>query len=166
MVVTIGAGARGKGASGEREVKIILRSILQPVYLHHNVALPEFERNLEQSRDGGYDLKGLEWLAIEVKRQERSNLTAWWEQTLKQCGENQIPLLLHRANHQPWRARLRVPVVITGWDDAVLLTVDMERHDFDYWLQYEAYSRLSQMLKDRKKVEQADAGEEDRFSIY
>ena len=101
MVTAIGAGARGKGASGEREVKIILRSILAPVYLYHNEPLPEFERNLNQSRSGGYDLTGLEWLAIEVKRQERSNLKAWWEQTLKQTGSGQIPLLLHRANNQP-----------------------------------------------------------------
>jgi hypothetical protein len=105
MATTIGAGARGKGAAGEREVKLILRSILAPVYLHHNIELPDIERNLEQSRGGGYDLKGLEWLAIEVKRQERSNLKAWWEQTLAQAKEGQIPLLLHRANNQKWRAR-------------------------------------------------------------
>jgi hypothetical protein len=79
MAATIGAGARGKGAAGEREVKLILRSILAPVYLHHKKELPDIERNLEQSRGGGYDLKGLEWLAIEVKRQERSNLKAWWQ---------------------------------------------------------------------------------------
>lgn len=142
MAATIGAGARGKGASGEREVKIILRSILQPVYLHHTVPLPEFERNLEQSRGGGYDLKGLEWLAIEVKRQERSNLTAWWEQTLKQCGEHQIPFLIHRANHQPWRVRTILPVVIYR-GTTIRVTVDMERPEWTLWLQYEAHARLA-----------------------
>ncbi len=142
MTATVGVGARGKGAAGEREVKIILRSILQPVYLYHNQPLPEFERNLEQSRGGGYDLKGLEWLAIEVKRQERSNLTAWWEQTLKQCGEHQIPFLIHRANHQPWRVRTRLPVVIYR-GTTLLTTVDMERPEWTLWLQYEAFSRLA-----------------------
>ncbi len=149
MAATIGAGARGKGGSGEREVKIILRSILAPVYLHHKEPLPDIERNLEQSRGGGYDLTGLEWLAIEVKRQERSNLAAWWKQTLAQAKENQIPLLLHRANYQPWRARLRVPVVITGWQPPIIFTVDMERADFDFWLAFEAHARLFQLRKDR-----------------
>ncbi len=146
MTATVGVGARGKGASGEREVKIILRSILAPVYLHHNVALPEFERNLEQSRGGGYDLKGLEWLAIEVKRQERSNLTAWWEQTLKQTGEHQIPFLIHRANHQPWRVRTYAPVVIHS-DTVVWFTVDMERPEWSRWLQYEAHARLQEQVE-------------------
>lgn len=142
MAVTIGAGARGKGGSGEREVKIILRSILQPVYLHHGIELPEIERNLEQSRGGGYDLKGLEWLAIEVKRQERSNLNAWWQQTLKQTGSHQIPFLIHRANHQPWRVRTYVPVAINS-GTMVWFTVDMERPEWTLWLQYEAHARLT-----------------------
>ena len=150
MVATVGTGTRGKGASGEREVKIILRSILAPVYLHHKRPLPELERNLEQSRGGGYDIKGLEWLAIEVKRQERSNLNSWWQQTLHQTGTNQIPLLLHRANNQPWRARLVVPVGITGTTDTIGLTVDMERSSFDSWLAWECHQRLQ---RDAEKAE-------------
>ncbi len=149
MVATIGVGARGKGASGEREVKIILRSILAPVYLHHNEPLPEFERNLEQSRGGGYDLKGLEWLAIEVKRQERSNLTAWWEQTCRQTGDHQIPFLIHRANHQPWRVRTIVSVVIAFSTKQLLLTVDMERLQWEQWLQWQCFKRLQ---RDAEKV--------------
>lgn len=150
MVVSIGAGARGKGASGEREVKIILRSILQPVYLYHNQPLPDIERNLEQSRGGGYDLKGLEWLAIEVKRQERSNLKVWWTQTLKQTGEGQIPLLLHRANNQPWRARTILPVVIACSQKELRLTVDMERSEWEQWLQWSCFKRLQ---RDHEKAE-------------
>lgn len=142
MTATVGAGARGKGAAGEREVKIILRSILQQVYLYHTVPLPEFERNLEQSRGGGYDLKGLEWLAIEVKRQERSNLTAWWEQTLRQCGEHQIPFLIHRANHQPWRVRTILSVAIAFSTKQLPLTVDMERDQWEQWLQWQCFKRL------------------------
>ena len=150
MVATIGVGARGKGALGEREVKIILKSILQPVYLHHNEPLPDIERNLEQSRGGGYDLTGLEWLAIEVKRQERSNLKAWWKQTLAQCGEHQIPFLIHRANHQPWRVRTVVPVVIAQTifgsvsTKILSLVVDLERVEWTEWLRWECHKRLEQ----------------------
>ncbi len=159
MAVTIGVGARGKGAAGEREVKIILRSILQPVYLYHNEPLPEFERNLEQSRGGGYDLKGLEWLAIEVKRQEKSNLTAWWEQTLRQAAPGQIPFLIHRANHQPWRARLKVLISIGSTGDLRGLTVDMERPEWTLWLQYEAHHHLVDegMSRARARVEGAES---------
>lgn len=137
-----GAMARGKGASGEREVKLILRSTLAPVYKSLNLPLPDIERNLTQSRGGGYDLVGLTWLALEVKRQERPNLEAWWKQTLRQSAENQIPCLLHRANHQPWRARVLAPVV-TQHIATPPLVIDLERHSFEEWLRFEAWARLT-----------------------
>jgi hypothetical protein len=156
MVASIGAGARGKGGSGEREVKIILRSILAPVYSHHNMELPDIERNLEQSRGGGYDLKGIEWLAIEVKRQERSNLKLWWKQTLEQTGNGQVPFLIHRANHQPWRVRTLMPVGICGGRNVLPLVVDLEREQWSIWLQYEVHARL-EALKAREEVARQDS---------
>src|SRR5699024_4186713 len=65
---------------------------------------PSVERNLMQTAKGGYDLVGVDWLAVEVKRQETLNVNGWWKQTLEQASEGQTPVLLYRKNRQPWRA--------------------------------------------------------------
>lgn len=61
------------------------------------------ERNLEQTRGGGYDLTGLPDYAIEVKRREKLALGPWWQQTLKQAREaKKVPVLAYRQSRQPW----------------------------------------------------------------
>ena len=84
--------AKNKGANAEREVaKLIFEG-----------TGVEVVRNLEQTRGGGYDLVGIDFLAIEVKRQETLCLPAWWRQTLKQAGNDKIPVLVYRQNRKPW----------------------------------------------------------------
>lgn len=88
-----GRGSRNKGANAEREIAEI-------IFYATGVSL---ERNLEQTRSGGYDLVGIDGLAIEVKRQEKLCLPAWWRQTLSQAEkEKLIPILAYRKNRQPW----------------------------------------------------------------
>lgn len=134
----MGKMARQKGARGEREAKQVLIEILAPLYARYQQDPPRIERNLMQNRSGGYDLVGLDWLALEVKRREKVELREWWEQTLRQTQEGQIPLLMWKQNYRPWRFRTRLWAVRTG-----ALTVDLDRENFEMWLRSECSWRLS-----------------------
>lgn len=95
------AAQRNKGAAGERELFRLLARDLGV----------DIKRNLSQTRGGGADSLDLPHIAIEVKRQERLALTAWWRQTVEQAGMR-VPILFYRASRQPWRA-----VVPLRWID-------------------------------------------------
>ncbi len=89
----MGAKQRRKGATGERELAKLLSAELGIEVL----------RNLSQTRDGGYDLKGLN-ISLEVKRQETEELQRWWNQTVIQAKESgKIPVLAYRRSRQKWR---------------------------------------------------------------
>lgn len=124
--------ARSKGQRGEREAIKVLQPIVDSV-LGEGVA--ELERNLDQWRSGGFDIHGLEWMALEVKRQESKNLDSWWRQTVKQAGEDRVPVLMWRQNNNPWRFRVRTNVVTGGWSIGPL-DVDMERGPFEVWFRH------------------------------
>lgn len=106
-----GNQSRNKGQNGEREIVRLLCPIVHEIYKKYTtLEIPNLERNQNQSNKGGYDIVGLNWLALEVKRQETENLTAWWQQTKKQAKANQTPVLIYRRNNQPWRAIIEVQV--------------------------------------------------------
>lgn len=88
------ASQRRKGATAERELARLLSPLLGE----------EITRNLAQSRDGGADLLGVGPFALEVKRQERLTLPAWWRQACEQAERaGLIPALAYRQSRQPWR---------------------------------------------------------------
>lgn len=97
----MGAMQKRKGAVGEREAIKVLTAWLTPV------ADMTFSRNHSQVASGGYDVLGLDWLAIEVKRHETENLGAWWRQTVANASveTGQLPFLMYRRNRQPWRVK-------------------------------------------------------------
>lgn len=85
--------SRKKGASAERELAKILRE-------KYGI---EIKRNLNQTREGGYDLVGLEGFAIEVKRAEKLLIKKWWEQAVNQSEPGKtLPVLIYRQSRQPW----------------------------------------------------------------
>lgn len=99
--------AKAKGSKGEYDCINLLQPIVDKVYTEAGLTPPTLKRNLEQTRSGGCDLIGLDWLALEVKRQETLNLNAWWAQTMasaKQIGAE--PVLMYRQNNKPWRIRM------------------------------------------------------------
>ena len=117
----MGASQRNKGANGERELAKLLYDRLGI----------ELKRNLEQSRNGGYDLVGLPF-AIEVKRHEELRINEWWEQAVRQTeGLLKAPVLAWRQSRKPWtfRAELRF---ITNEFGPCRLTVDMDIDTFCY----------------------------------
>lgn len=100
----MGKMQRNKGAAGEREVLALLSERLGV----------KLERNLSQTRSGGADCIQLGRIRLEVKRQERLNITAWWKQAEEQSlllvtnvtnnnkRERLIPVLAYRQSRKPW----------------------------------------------------------------
>ena len=87
--------ALNKGKSGEREAA---------KWLHKWLDLDSLpERNLDQTRSGGYDLVGVSPFAVEVKRCETLNRIAWWKQVCRATPDGFIPLVMFRQNRKQWR---------------------------------------------------------------
>lgn len=86
--------SRNKGQRGEREVIKLLQPTVSRVYVEAGFPMPELTRNLSQSREGGFDISGLDWLALEVKYQETENVKGWWEQACRQAGVDHLGMPL------------------------------------------------------------------------
>jgi hypothetical protein len=133
--------SRNKGKAGELEAYKLLNLWAKPICDHLGVEPLNIHRNLNQSKEGGYDLVGADWLAIEVKRQETVNLPAWWRQTIKQCGPQQTPLLMWRLNRGQWSGRTIANVVIG--DHTAPLVVDLRAAELRRWFEWQVYSMCS-----------------------
>lgn len=121
--------AKAKGSKGEYDAINLLQPIVNRVYGEEGLTPPTLKRNLEQTRSGGCDLVGLDWLALEVKRQETLNLNAWWQQTItsaKQIGAE--PVLMYRQNNKPWR--IRMIGLLTPSDESIRVIADISLEAF------------------------------------
>jgi len=88
-----GRMSRNKGQRGEREIIELIR-------MATGITM---KRNLNQVRNGGHDLIGIDGIAIEVKRQEKLAINSWWSQTEKQAKvTNAIPILAYRQSKKKW----------------------------------------------------------------
>jgi hypothetical protein len=105
----VGISSRNKGKNGEYEVRDLLQLIVDEAYITCGKEQPpKVERNsLEQFKNGGVDLVCpiLDFMSIEIKRQENSLLEQWWKQTVNQAKIGTLPVLIHRSNYQPWKVR-------------------------------------------------------------
>lgn len=117
--------ARTKGASGEREFIKILQSVVDNVFGDDSF---ELHRNLDQTRAGGADVEGApppyDFVAIEIKRQERVNTKQWWDQCERQARPGQIPVLAYRQRRQPWLIMTKGRLF--GTDKRCTVTIDLE----------------------------------------
>ncbi|MGL5735653.1 MAG: putative PDDEXK endonuclease [Beijerinckiaceae bacterium] len=119
--------SRTKGQTGEREAAKLLTNWA----IEAGVVL-ELERNLDQTRMGGHDLNGLEeyGLSVEVKRVETPAVATWWGQACRQAQSiDCAPMLMYRANRQPWR--FRVSAFVYPCPD--MLVIDLEAEPFKKW---------------------------------
>jgi hypothetical protein len=101
--------ALNKGKRAEREVISILQPVVTQLYRAAHITPPTLQRNTIQSDDGGCDLVGLDWLALEVKHQETFHLNEWWVQTVTQAyrgGKRRVPVLWYKRNNVQWRVRM------------------------------------------------------------
>lgn len=91
--------SRRKGAVGEREIAKYLRD--------HGFT----EAKRGQQYKGGADspdVTGLTGFHIEVKRVERLELNAAMEQSIKDSGKDEIPIVVHRRNNDYWKVTMRL----------------------------------------------------------
>ena len=86
--------SRSKGKLGELEAAHYLSGLFR---------LPV--RRGQQFRGGADspDVVGLLGLHVEVKRVERLNVDAALEQSARESGTNEVPLVLHRSNRKRWK---------------------------------------------------------------
>lgn len=125
--------SRAKGKSGEREFIHVLKQFL-PEYT------ADLERNLEQTRNGGHDILGLEGWAIEVKRYAKvtqADLRGFWAQACEQARKDMSrPVLAYRLDRQDWRVLVRAfdmdmpsPVMdVDSWELTCEMGVDLFAH--------------------------------------
>jgi hypothetical protein len=109
----MGANARSKGQRGERAVIDLLQGLIDDVFEAHRLDIadrPDLQRNTLQCDRGGNDIAGLDWLAVEVKHQEKNFDRKWWEQCLQQTRKGQIPVLFYKQNRRAWTVRTFVQI--------------------------------------------------------
>lgn len=104
--------SRAKGKSGERELIGELKKLLP------EEMSSELTRNLDQTRDGGHDILGLEGWALEVKRYAQvlpADLDRFWEQAVEQAARNDgsRPALCFREDRRDWKTVIHVSEL--GW---------------------------------------------------
>ena len=133
-----GNKSRNKGQTGEREIIQLLRPIINEVYQKYSsLEIPMLERNQNQSNLGGYDIVGIDWLALEIKRQETLQLNTWWQQTSKQAKQNQTPVLIYRQNNKPWTVMLELEI-----DIGCRVLAQISFADFTKWFKLKLTARL------------------------
>ena len=110
--------SRAKGKSAEREVIGLLQEMIPTLKL---------ERNLDQTRDGGYDIKGLEGWGPEVKRYAQitwGDVDNFWKQTTTQAKDTgRKPVLFMREDRAPWVVVVRLTDIM---DDIVPEVMTLE----------------------------------------
>lgn len=101
--------AKQKGAAGEADILVRLQQIAAKVYIEKGLPPPEPYRGRH-----GIDVRGIPYIAPEVKRHEPMNGAAellpsqidkWWEQAKSQAG-SKLPVLFYRMNRRPWLVRM------------------------------------------------------------
>lgn len=122
--------AQSKGARAERQVIQLLQPVVNEIYSERSLEPPILQRNTLQSDRGGYDITGLDWLALEVKHQEQLLVDKWWEQTVRQAKNNTEPVLFYKQNNVKFRVRLWARIYIHGGSNHQWHVVEMSPEAF------------------------------------
>ena len=97
--------SRAKGARGEVELAHILQSY-------------GYDTHRGQQYHGGPDspdVTGVPGLHIEVKRVERLDLDAAMEQSIRDAGEGEVPVVIHRKSRKLWKVTLLLSDFMEMW---------------------------------------------------
>lgn len=87
-----------KGKVGERELAAELTRLFGE----------QCRRGQQYSGIGGDDVVGLSGVHVECKRVESLNLAAAMSQAILDASDEEIPVVCHRRNRQPWLVTLRL----------------------------------------------------------
>lgn len=146
-----GRAAKSKGYRGEVEVLGILSRIVKEEYERAGlVGAPELQRS-----PCGRDIRGISWIALEVKRREPgknpdgslkeewnpSILEGWWSQTKANTLTGQESVLIYRKNHSPWRVRMFARFNTPR--SAIRAPVDTSLEAFQSWFRISLRERLT-----------------------
>jgi hypothetical protein len=127
----MGKFSQSKGIRGEREVIDLLQPIVDTAYQAAGLEPIKLKRTSSMQADGGgCDVHGLPWLALECKWDESYQVDAWWRQCLQQAQPGQMPALVYKKNHRPWRARLWLYIAFGGSELVADLVADVSIEDF------------------------------------
>lgn len=107
----IGKSSRAKGKRGELEV----------AHQFQSAGFPEARRAQQYSgiAEGTADVIGVPGLHVEVKRVERLNLAAAYEQSARDAltaGDSDIPIVVHRKSREPWMVSMSFNDFLTVWN--------------------------------------------------
>lgn len=126
-----GSFARDKGQRAERAVVHLLQPIIDEEYERAGKESPMLERNQMQSHKGGYDIVGLDWLALEVKHQENLQVNQWWKQCMDQTKDGQESVLIYKQNRTKWRVVMFGMIPVGGdWIDWPRVPVEISVEAF------------------------------------
>lgn len=106
-----------KGKRAERSVKDAFIECMEaveasyPAIAAHSILV---KRNTTQSDRGGADLVGIPGLAIEVKHHAKPALETWWKQCTRQARGKELPVLIWKTDHKPWRVRTWGALYVPG----------------------------------------------------
>lgn len=104
---------RSKGKRAEYAARDLLQDISDEAAEELGVEAIKIDRNLTQTRGGGYDLVGTFSCAIEIKHHENLQLNQWWDQASRQAQtENKTAVLMYRQNNRPWRVQMILTHVV------------------------------------------------------
>lgn len=131
----MGKKSRDKGGRGEREAMSYLQPVVDRVCEEMGRERLVLRRNQDQRwAKKQYDLIGVPWMCLEVKRQEdMSGIEGWWRQTLAACGHRQYPVLMYRPNYQKWKVRMKIHAA--AGDQWSWLTVTIDIDTFLEWFE-------------------------------
>ena len=122
--------SRAKGAQAERELCHMLGELLG------DTLVEPLKRNLEQTRNGGHDILGLEGWALEIKRYKRvkeADIKDFWGQAVEQAKRvGAQPVLAYREDFQSWRVRIPWGFMMEDedWDEDVDFTLELSLKAF------------------------------------
>jgi len=136
-----------KGKRAERDVARRLNESLALVCGQAGVPVARLQRNLKQVQQGGFDLDGLDWLAIEIKHHKQVSLGSWWAQTLRQATDEREPILIWKQHGGQWRVRMFSRLVI---EQGRLLRVvaDIDWESFIVWFEKRAEVEIKKIAGD------------------
>ncbi len=94
--------SRQKGKTGELEASKVLTELL---------GVP-CRRGQQFSGIGGADVVGVEGVHFEVKRTQKPQILKAYQQAEEDAKGDDIPVVMHRRNNEPWMITLRLDDIV------------------------------------------------------
>jgi|TARA_R110000764_G_scaffold1960_2_gene8550 hypothetical protein len=141
--------SRTKGANGERQVVHLLQPIINEEYELAGLAPPLLQRNQMQSHQGGYDLVGIDWIALEVKFYKEvteAHITKWWKQCWDQATNGEMPVLIYRQNKGKWKVRMNVALQLGESSKQIVTPAIITVDAFTHWFRYRIKAELGTLI--------------------